>query len=387
MTLHEFLSAQQQAILSLCASKLASASTNPTIPSPIMQEGLAIFYQELIEVLRADEHGPRPETDQAVSTPHRVAAVRCGKESLRLGYTISQVVHGYGALCQSITEYAEQHPELLISAREFNRLNFCLDVAIAEAVTEFSSGRIDKSEREEVQRLGFLAHELRNALTNASLAHMSIKSGLVGVGGHTSKVLEDAISNMKSLIDRSLSEVRSQAEPNVYLQKCRVIDMVGEAEIAAIAEARVKSIRLHVSVPVELEVIADRQLAVSAISNLIQNAIKFTRQDGNVWIRGSEAGAHVLIEIEDQCGGLPPGATEELFKPYSQKGADRSGLGLGLPISRRAMELNKGEISVKDLPGQGCVFTIQLPRSATAVATPPVGQTLGTISPAPTTVL
>lgn len=72
-----------------------------------------------------------------------------------------------------------------------------------------------------------------------------------------------------------------------------------------------------------------------------------------------------MLEIEDQCGGLPNGAAEKLFQPFSQIGTDKSGLGIGLTISRRAVLLNNGILSVRDIPHLGCVFTIDLP-SATA---------------------
>ena len=79
---------------------------------------------------------------------------RRGKESLKLGYSISQVVHGYGALCQAITEYVEESSNQTASPREFNRLNFCLDIAIAEAVTEFNRGQRENAERDEVRASG-----------------------------------------------------------------------------------------------------------------------------------------------------------------------------------------------------------------------------------------
>jgi len=69
----------------------------------------------------------------------------------------------------------------------------------------------------------------------------------------------------------------------------------------------------------------------------------------------------VLIDVEDHCGGLPVGRAEDPFLPYTQDGADRTGLGLGLTISRRSVEANHGPLTVRDIPGSGCVFTIDLP--------------------------
>ncbi|MHC5823148.1 MAG: sensor histidine kinase, partial [Nostoc sp.] len=176
-----------------------------------------------------------------------------------------------------------------------------------------------------------------------------------------SRVLENAHRRMRDIIDRSLVEVRLWNEPTVQYQRYRVIHLVSEVEASAWFEANGKSIEVRVEVAPELEVLIDRHLIISALSNLVQNAIKFTKQDGIVWIRGKAVDGRVLIEIEDQCGGLPPGEAEELFKPFSQMGTDKSGLGIGLTISRRAVLLNKGILAVRDVPHQGCVFSIDLP--------------------------
>jgi signal transduction histidine kinase len=71
--------------------------------------------------------------------------------------------------------------------------------------------------------------------------------------------------------------------------------------------------------------------------------------------------------VRDRCGGLPPDSAQHLFDSFHQAGDDRSGLGLGLSISRRSVEANEGTLTVRDLPGKGCVFTIDLPRHAVAV--------------------
>ena len=359
--LYEFLQERRAEILALCQQKLTLLS-NAKSSSAEMKLGLPVFYDELIEILRADELS---ESRQAVNTLtqklHSASATRRGKESLELGYTISQVVHGYGALCQSITEYAEENRDKPIEAREFNRLNYCLDVAIAEAVTEFNRAQAEVVARAEIQRLGFLAHEMRNALNNIATTHQLLKKGLIGFGGSTSKLVESSITTMKDIIDRSLSEVRLSGEVNIQLRKCRIIDLVSEVEVTAMLEANLHSIQIIVEVDPALIVEVDRHLTISAIANLVQNAIKFTKPNGNVWIRSLTAGSRVQIKVEDECGGLPPGKIEELFQPFTQKGEDRSGIGLGLSISRRAIALNHGEISAEDLPGRGCIFTIELP--------------------------
>jgi signal transduction histidine kinase len=98
------------------------------------------------------------------------------------------------------------------------------------------------------------------------------------------------------------------------------------------------------------------------VDNLLQNAFKFSRERGSVRLRAHATADRVLIDIEDECGGLPPGQVEALFHPFNQRSTDRTGLGLGLVISRRAVHMNGGEIRVRDVPGKGCIFTVELPR-------------------------
>jgi signal transduction histidine kinase len=97
------------------------------------------------------------------------------------------------------------------------------------------------------------------------------------------------------------------------------------------------------------------------VTNLVRNGIKFSAPRTSVILRAEEAEGRVVIDVEDSCGGLPPGKVEELFTPLVQRGTDRTGFGLGLAIALQAAEAHHGTIRVRDLPGKGCVFTVDLP--------------------------
>jgi signal transduction histidine kinase len=116
--------------------------------------------------------------------------------------------------------------------------------------------------------------------------------------------------------------------------------------------------------PVDAQIVvyADRQLLSSAVSNLLQNAFKFSRAHASISLVTRVAADRVLIEVTDECGGLPPGKAEEMFRPFVRRSANTSGLGLGLSIARNAVRASSGGIRVRDLPGTGCVFTVDLPR-------------------------
>lgn len=79
---------------------------------------------------------------------------------------------------------------------------------------------------------------------------------------------------------------------------------------------------------------ADRQILAAVVGNLLQNAFKFTRPRSTVTLRVGSSADRVLIEVEDECGGLPRGNGQALFRPFEQRSADRTGFGLGLAFSR-----------------------------------------------------
>ena len=140
-------------------------------------------------------------------------------------------------------------------------------------------------------------------------------------------------------------------------------EVLEEAEISGSMVAQTRGITFLVTtIAREVEVEADRQILAAMIANLLQNAFKFSPRGATVHLQAVCAADRVLIDVEDQCGGLPPGKTETLLRPFSQQGADRTGLGLGLSICLKAARAISGELHIRDLPGTGCVFTIDLPR-------------------------
>jgi signal transduction histidine kinase len=330
------------------------ARSAPRATADEIQSGVPIFLTQFTDLLAAT-------TGEMLPTPAIAAsATKHGSDLLRRGFTIAQVVHDYGDICQAITELAGNQ-SIELSTTEFHLLNLCLDNAIAMAVTEYSRQREQNLAGEEVERLGFLAHELRNLISTATLAFQFLRGGSVAIGGSTGAVLERALKGLRDLVDRSLAEVRLASGQH---KRTRVVlaEFIEEMEMSAALDAKARNIKLTVA-PVDyaIAVEADRQLLASAVSNLLQNAFKFTRAGGHVSLRARKRTDRVLIEIEDECGGLPPGKAEELFHPFGRRGDDKTGLGLGLAISHKSVGANGGEIKVENMPGRGCVFIVELP--------------------------
>lgn len=369
--LHEFLTANREELIERCRAKVRKRPA-PRPTETELQNGIPIFLEQLVKILRVEQtsspesqrkiaNSTVPDTPAAPSELANTAASH-GHDLLRQGFTVDQVVHDYGDLCQAITELAvEQHAP--IATDEFRTLNLCLDNAIAGAVTEYVRQHDQLISEVENERLGFLAHELRNLLNSAMLAVSAVKSGNVGLAGATGAVLDRSLLGLRALIDRSLAEVRLSAGISVPRSRLSVSHFIEEVQVAAVLEAKVRGIELTVStVGPELSVNGDPHMLSSAVANLLQNAFKFTRPHGHVSLSVHATADRVLIEIADQCGGLPSGKIEELFRPFEQRSGDRTGLGLGLSISRRSVEANGGTLYARSLPGTGCVFTIDLPR-------------------------
>lgn len=354
--LSEFIQIHRDEIIKRCRAKVATRSVPPPTSAEI-DHGVPLFLDQLVTALRSG--GPKLMTDISNS------AVLHGKDLLRQGFTVSQVVHDYGDVCQSVTDLAMEM-NAPISTDDFRTLNRCLDDAIAGAVTEFGRGRnqssIDSEAARGTERLGFLAHELRNLMNTAIIAFEVLKTGNVGVAGSTGKVLHRSLVGARDLIGRSLAEVRlTHGIEN--MERVLVSQFIDELVPAAQMEADARKLTLTVpAIEPGLAIEADRQVLAAVVINLLQNAFKFTRPQSAVTLRVGASAERVLIEVEDECGGLPEGNTDDLFRPFEQRSANRTGLGLGLAFSRWGAEANNGRLYTRNLPDKGCVFTLDLPR-------------------------
>lgn len=355
--LSAFLEEFKEEILVLANEKTVRlAAGRPS--STQLELGLPLFYQHLTDFLKDPSLTSSQKKISAGAAGH-------GKELLRLNYTLSHVVHTYGAMCQSITELAHQH-RAKISSHSFNELNLCLDIAIASAVSEFQYRSDLATHAREIQTLGILVHELRNSLSSASVAHDMMKRGLVGTGGSTSRVLEENLDRMRKLIDRALSEVRLRTDPEINVEKFDFNALVDQILLTAQNDAQKKSQVLRYEAEGEIEIQTDRQLLLSAVANLVQNAIKYSKQGSAISLTAKMMNSTLVLKVADGCGGIKPTILKNIFKPFVS-GTDKGGLGLGLNIVQRAVKMIHGKVLLENIPGTGCVFVIQVPRTIPVV--------------------
>jgi signal transduction histidine kinase len=355
--LHEFIELNRDAIIALTRDRVRSRPWPSVAPGEV-EHGVPLFLTQLAETLRL-ETTSAPFPADAIGA----AAAHHGRDLLRSGFTVSQVVHDYGDICQTITALAVEQ-RAPISVEEFNTLNRCLDTAIAEAVTEHARVTAAARSAEETERLGHAAHELRDSLNTAILAFHTLKRGAVAINGSTGAVLSRSLMSLREVIDCTLTEVRLEAGQR-RPARLSVVAFIDDIAATGLLHSEYRQIQLTVE-PIDpaLSIDADPQLLTSAVMNLLHNAFKNTPSGGHVVLRARAEEGQLLIETEDECGGIPQ-TKGDLFQVFGdRRGSDRSGLGLGLSIARKAVRAHGGEIRIRNMPGKGCVFIIEVPLAA-----------------------
>ena len=355
--LHDFIAANRDAIIARTKGRVGSPPW-PSVSTHALARGLPIFLTQITETLRL-ETTETPFPAGAISA----AAARHGAELRGSGFDVSQVVHGYGDICDAITELAVER-RVSITVEEFHTLSRCVDTAIAEAVTEHARITARARFADEVERLGHAAHDLRDILNTALLAFHVLRKGTVGIKGSTGAVLGRSLMSLREVVDRALSEVRLTTGKQ-RRERLSVVTFIDEIAATGMLHSEYRRIQFTVE-PVDpsLAIEGDPQLLTSAVMNLLHNGFKNTPAGGHVVLRARAVERRLILEVEDECGGFPE-RKGDLFQVFGdRRGTDRSGLGLGLSIARKAMRAHGGDIHIRNMPGKGCIFVIEVPLAA-----------------------
>jgi hypothetical protein len=211
--LHEFLTSNRQLLIRRCRDKV-DKRIEPTETHTTIDHGVPLFLQQLVETLRSEQGTAVRESIDSEPTPAptdigRSAALH-GAELLRRGFSVDQVVHDYGDVCQCVTALAVEQ-DVPISTDEFRTLNRCLDNAIADAVASFGSARQTSIERQAEtlqRRLIIFSAEHGRLLDIAVKSLTAIKTGNIGISGATGTLLAHSLEELRSLAERTLPEIR-----------------------------------------------------------------------------------------------------------------------------------------------------------------------------------
>lgn len=351
MDLSELLHAGRDRIMQRWTEKVRGTLHPVTMPRLELVDHLPLFLDEVSGALRRYSS---PE----VST----IAANHGVQRLSLGFNLDAVVREYGALRDSIVEVA-QAERIGISVLEQQVLFDCVITGIAAAVSEYAHERDAELNRQTNEHFAFIAHELRNPLSSAVAALAILRKKGALAEERTVAVLDRGLTRLSELIESTLRIAQIGAGITLHRENVLLSTLLAEVEAAALTVAEAKEIRLSHTLDADVELVVDPRLVRSALTNLVTNGVKFSCQGGSVETRAKTSEGRVYIEVEDSCGGLPPGMVEKAFTPFAQMGTDRSGFGLGLAIAKQASDAHGGSIRIQNLPGKGCIFVLELPTS------------------------
>jgi signal transduction histidine kinase len=355
------LKVRRQDLINRWSVAVTRESTSEPITRAELLDHIPRFIDELIGALH-------PDALSLMSLGEN--AVEHGAQRLNLGFNVAEVVREYGMLHRCIIDIAGEGA-LTIAADEQRVIARWVNQGLASAVSQYVTDRDTEQQREASENLGVIAHEIRTALASALGAVELLQQMELAGGGPPVELLQRSLRRVTGVVDNVLTHASFSVSLRPRLATLSLRKALEEAALDGSAQAQAKGIDVVVTAAEDLAMDADARLLRSAVANLLDNALKFSPPKSTVNIRASRTPGHMLVEIEDACGGLPPGRADDVFKLEAQRGQGETEttFGLGLPIAQQAARAHNGTLKVRDLPGKGCIFTLDLP----AKAPPPTG--------------
>ena len=214
-----------------------------------------------------------------------------------------------------------------------------------------------------------LAHELRQPV-GAMVSAVAVLRQRTNerADSQARLVIERQVDHLRHLLD-DLHDAASIAEGKIVLE-CAPLDareVIADAVAAASPLVQARRHSLDVSLPHdEVPLVADRTRLQQVLTNLLTNAAKYTPDGGRITLRAERDRHTAVIAVSDNGRGLPPDLLPHIFEVFVQgAGAGRSGLGIGLHVVRRLVELHGGLVVARSAgAGQGSTFTVTLPMSS-----------------------
>jgi signal transduction histidine kinase len=321
-----------------------------------LRDHLPLFFDKVLEALGAEG----AFSADAPTSVRKAASAAHGAQRLRVGFDLAEVIREYEILTECILDEVEAVGGA-VSMQALRRLQALLDGGRRHAVSAYIDRRDMEVRREHAQHVAFIAHELRNPLMTAFMATTELQRKERSEDKWALDMLARNLGDLRELINQVLIADRLAGGVQI---KCEPLDLRTLLD-QAVADNRLaaerRQIELKLEAPDKLPFSGDRRLLRSAISNLLVNAVKFTQDNKCITVRAAPRDRGIAIEVEDRCGGLPGDNIEELFEPFVQRGENRTGFGLGLAIVKQAAEAHGGKVQVRNLPGRGCVFSLELP--------------------------
>jgi PAS domain S-box-containing protein len=250
---------------------------------------------------------------------------------------------------------------------------------VASDITErkMAEEKLKESDRRKDEFLAMLAHELRNPLAPIGTAAALLQTGRLDADRvrTTSQIIGRQVTHMTELID-DLLDVSRVTRGLITLERTALDmkDVVRDAveQVAPLIAARGHLLALDMA-PGATHVLGDRKRLVQVVSNILNNAAKYTRDGGTIRVSATADDTQVTVGVADDGIGMTPDVAARAFDLFAQaeRTPDRStgGLGLGLALVKSLVELHDGMVSCASPGlGRGSTFRVSLPRLADGIA-------------------
>jgi PAS domain S-box-containing protein len=243
-------------------------------------------------------------------------------------------------------------------------------VAIDITERKHAEEALQLADRRKDEFLAMLAHELRNPLAPISSAADMLRIAYSGEPRvkQISEIVARQVAHMRHLVDDLLDV--SRVTRGLVAIACQPLDLrrvVGEAVEQSRPQVEARRHHLEVALPGQaLTVDGDHTRLVQVVANLLNNAAKYTHEGGRIEVRLEQHGGQARLTVRDNGTGIVPDLLPVVFDLFTQgsRTLDRAqgGLGLGLALVRKLVELHGGEVEAASPgPGQGSTFTVSLP--------------------------
>ncbi len=248
----------------------------------------------------------------------------------------------------------EANEELAILARERHRATVAEQSARRAA--EFANRTKD-------QALAVIAHELRQPLHAATMMVAVLKANPEALDRVRAR-LERQLAHMTTLVEDLMDASRViRGSIDLVKQRVDLRDVTGEAVEQIRAAAHTKQQDVSVALGSDLlQIDIDTQRFSQTLGNVLNNAINYTPPGGSIAVVVEREGDSGVIRVSDTGTGLAPETLSTLFDLFVRASADAGGLGVGLAVSRRLVEMHGGSITARsDGPGRGSEFILRWP--------------------------
>ena len=230
-------------------------------------------------------------------------------------------------------------------------------VLVAHDVTE--DRRYDELRKEFVANA---SHELRTPLTMIQGYVETLLEG--GPSREFLEIIDRNVRRLAGLVGDLLDLSRLESGGDILRRETTdVAELLGRVRENFEPLAARRKQRLSVSGGGTADV--DPRLVERALSNLVDNALKYTGEGGEIRVSGERTDGHLVLKVADDGIGIPPADQGRIFERFYRVDKSRSremgGTGLGLSIVKHVAQLHGGEVSVESSPGKGSVFTLRLP--------------------------